>query len=74
MHIQEKTAVEQITIPAARFSHVLVDIVGPYTPSCEGHTHVLTMLDRTTRWPEAALLKGTSAADSAEVLDMFIFS
>ena len=69
VHIQEKTPIEKIPIPAARFSHVHVDIVGPYSPSKEGYTHVLTMVDRTTRWPETALLKGISAE---EVLDGFV--
>ena len=26
--------------------HVRVDIVGPLPPSCEGYTHLLTMIDR----------------------------
>ena len=38
--------------PDARFDHVHIDIVGPLPPS-EGHTYLLTVIDRFTRWPEA---------------------
>ena len=48
---QEHTAVEAIPVPARRFSHVHVDLVGPLATSSQGHTYFLTNLDRTTRWP-----------------------
>ena len=35
-----------------RVSHVHVDVVGPL-PSSQGFTHLLTVVDRFTRWPEA---------------------
>ena len=35
-----------------RFAHVNIDIVGPL-PQSQGHRHLLTMVDRFTRWPEA---------------------
>ena len=66
---QPTTTVEKMDIPAARFSHVHVDIVGPLPlPSREGYTHLLTMIDRSTRWPEAVLLRETTAE---AVLDAF---
>ena len=46
---QPSTTVEKMDIPTARFSHVHVDIVGPLPPSREGYTHLLTMIDRSTR-------------------------
>ena len=46
------TTMEKMEIPTARFSHVHVDIVGPLPPSREGYTHLLTMIDKFTRWPE----------------------
>ena len=52
----------------ARFSHLHVDIVGPRPPSREGFTHLLTMIDRSTRWPEAVLLRETT---TEAVLDAF---
>ena len=66
---QEKTPVHHIDIPGRKFSHVHVDLVGPWPASADGHTHVLTVVDRTTRWPEACPLKGTTAE---EVLQAFI--
>ncbi|XP_077302699.1 uncharacterized protein LOC143923073 [Arctopsyche grandis] len=40
------------TTPTSRFAHAHVDIVGPLPPS-NGHTYILTCVDRYTRWPEA---------------------
>jgi RNase H-like domain found in reverse transcriptase/Reverse transcriptase (RNA-dependent DNA polymerase)/Integrase zinc binding domain/Integrase core domain len=61
-----KSPVQKIPVPAARFSHVHVDIVGPLPTSAEGHTHLLTMIDRTTRWPEVVPLRSISAAECAD--------
>lgn len=51
-------------IPERRFEHVHVDLVGPLPPS-RGFTHLLTMVDRTTRWPEAVPLSATTSPDVA---------
>ena len=37
-----------------------MDLVGPLPTSKEGFTHLFTIVDRTTRWPEAILLKNTT--------------
>jgi transposase InsO family protein len=66
---QETTTVQKILVPEERFSHVHVDLVGPLPPSSGGFTHLLTIVDRSTRWPEACLLKGTATED---VLEAFI--
>ena len=55
-------------MPERRFDHVNVDLVGPL-PSSHGFTYLLTMVDRTTRWPEAVPL--TSLA-SVEMTRAFI--
>ena len=57
-------------IPERRFEHVHVDLVGPF-PASRGFTHLLTMVDRTTRWPEAVPLSSTT---SSEVAWAFIYS
>ena len=52
-------------VPLQRFSHVNVDLVGPLPPS-SGYKHLMTVVDRTTRWPEAIPLKGTTAEEVSE--------
>ena len=66
---QEKAPLEHIPIPQTKFSHVHVDLLGPWPVSQCGHTHLLTIIDRTTRWPEACPLRGISAE---EVLQAFL--
>ena len=44
-----------------KFSHVHVDLVGPWPRTAEGHTSLLTVVDRTTRWAEAIPLQSTTA-------------
>ena len=46
--------------PNRRFSHVHVDVTGPL-PISQGMRYVLTMIDRSTRWCEAAPLPDQSA-------------
>lgn len=57
------------TCPDARFQHVHIDIVGPLPPS-DGYTHLLTCVDRYSRWPEAIPVQNTSAETVAKA---FIF-
>ena len=64
--IQEKTKNEPIEIPVKKFQHVHADLVGPLPTSEEGYTYLLTVIDRTSRWPEAIPLKTISAQDVAD--------
>ena len=63
---QETTAVEPIPLPATSFQHVHVNIVGPLPTSAEGHTHLLTIIDRRTRWPEGIPLLNIRAQTVAD--------
>ena len=55
-------------VPDRRFSHVLVDIVGPL-PDSYGHKYILTAIDRTTRYLRCMALKeATSSAAAAAFL------
>ena len=49
-----------------RFSHIHVELVGPH-PSCSGINHLLTIVDRSTRWLEAIPLQSTTATANALV-------
>ena len=44
---------DAILVPLHKFFQVHVDLVG--------HTHLWTVVDRTTRWAEAILLQSTTA-------------
>jgi hypothetical protein len=56
-----------IPVPVRRFSHIHVDLVGPL-PRSSGFSYLFTVIDRTTRWPEAVPLTSTTAADCAAAL------
>ncbi|GFN87763.1 hypothetical protein PoB_001426900 [Plakobranchus ocellatus] len=56
-----------IPVPSRRLCHLHIDLVGPLPPS-EGFTHLLTIIDRTSRWPEVIPLSGTSSTDCAKAL------
>ena len=53
------TPAGSFTPPDARFTLVHNDIVGPL-PTSNGYTHLLTAVNRFTRWPEAIPLMDTS--------------
>ena len=51
------------------FKRVAIDLVGPLHPSSEEkHTHILTIIDIATRYPEAIPLKKTDSVTVAEAL------
>ena len=58
------STVSPIPVPTQRFSYIHVDLVGPL-PSSHGFTYLITMIDRTTRWPEAIPLSSISAESCA---------
>ena len=60
VHRHSKSSVEEIPVPARRFDHLHVDLVGPLQHSA-GSSYLFTIIDRRTRWPEAVPLKEMSA-------------
>ena len=55
-----RSPVPSIPVPGGRFFHVHLDLVGPF-PSSQGFSYILTMIDRTSRWPEAVPLSSITA-------------
>uniref|UniRef100_A0AAV2KZF4 Gypsy retrotransposon integrase-like protein 1 n=1 Tax=Knipowitschia caucasica TaxID=637954 RepID=A0AAV2KZF4_KNICA len=64
VHRHTKAPLEPFVVPERRFDHVNIDLVGPLPPS-RGFTYLLTVVDRTTRWPEAVPLASITSADVA---------
>ena len=59
--VKEATAVHKIPLPTVCFAHVHVDLVGPLPVSAAGQSHLLTVVDQCTRWPEAIPMLSTTA-------------
>jgi len=64
--VQPTSPVESIPIPAGRFSHAHMDIVGPLPTTTSDFSYLFTMVDRATRWPKAVPLKGISARECTD--------
>jgi len=67
VHRHVQVPPQHIPVPSRRFSHIHVDLVGPL-PASKGFTHLFTIMDRTSRWPEAIPLNTTTTVDCANAL------
>jgi hypothetical protein len=65
---QPSSPPQSIANPLQRFSHLHLDLVGPLPESSEGYTHLLTVVDHSTRWAEAVPLRSTAADSYATAL------
>jgi cleavage and polyadenylation specificity factor subunit 1 len=63
---KQAAALQPIAVLTKRFSHIHIDIVGPLPASPDSFSHLLTAVDRSTRWAEALPLKATTAVDCTE--------
>ena len=63
---QKSTPPLKIQIPSRKFQHMHVDMVGPLPPAADGSMYLMTVLDPTTRWPEAFPLRGITARECAD--------
>lgn len=50
-----------ITVPSEPFTKIVIDCVGPLPKTKRGNEYILTIMDPTTRYPEAIPLKNISA-------------
>ena len=66
--VQQAAPVQPIPVPAQRFSHIHTDLVGPLPTSAAGHSFVMTIIDRSTRWVEVVPLTSTTATACADAL------
>jgi len=63
---QPPSPVQPIAIPAQRFTHLHIDLVGPLPTARDGQRYLLTMVDRSSRWLEAVPLRDMEAATVAD--------
>ena len=62
-----KSPIQHIPVPGRRFFHIHVDLVGPL-PQSNGFFHLFTIINRSTRWPEAIPLCSTTVEDCERAL------
>jgi transposase InsO family protein len=65
---QHTAAVQPIAIPARRFTHIHVDIVGPLPAATCGSRYLFTVVDRSSRWLEALPMADMAASSCADAL------
>ena len=62
-----ETGIGTFSQPNRRFGHIHVDIVGPL-PISQGCKYIFTIIDRSTRWPEAVPLTDASTDSCVSAL------
>jgi transposase InsO family protein len=62
VHKHVHAPLQPFPAPSRKFGHLHLDLVGPLPASKEGHTHLLTVMDRATRWLEVFPLKATTVS------------
>ncbi|GFN75504.1 Pol polyprotein [Plakobranchus ocellatus] len=59
---------QPVPIVGEPFERVIIDLVGPLPLSSDRYEYLLTLVDVSTRWAEAVLLRRITAKDVAEAL------
>ncbi len=65
---QPSSPPQAIANPLQRFSHLHIDLLGSLPQSAAGLSHLLTVVDRSTRWAEAIPLRSTTTDSCAAAL------
>ena len=65
---QPPAPAESIPATAQRFTQIHIDLVGPLPVAAGGQSHILTVVDRATRWAEAIPLSSATTAACAATL------
>jgi hypothetical protein len=68
VHKQPGAPLHAIPVPARKFSHVHVDLVGPLPASSDDHVYLLTIIDRSTRWFKAVPLRNMEASTCTDAV------
>ena len=66
VHRHTKSKLKEFLEPTDRFQIVHMDIVGPLPTTSDGHSYILTLIDRSTRWIEACPLRSIVADEVAK--------
>ena len=67
IHRHTESGIGSFHQPHRRFSHIHVDVVGPL-PLSEGYRYLFTIIDRSTRWPEAVPMKDATTESCVKAL------
>ena len=67
VHLHTESGIGEFEQPRRRFGHIHVDIVGPL-PVSKDHRYLFTIIDRSTRWPEAVPIKTANTESCVEAL------
>jgi hypothetical protein len=68
MHRCTHLVPQPIPIPQWRFSHLYVDLVGPFQQYSNNFNYIFTIIDRTSKWMEAIPLSEMSAVACTKAL------
>lgn len=67
IHRHSRAPIEKYRQECKRFEHINIDLVGPL-PESQGYAYLLTIIDRSSRWPEVVPLADIAAKTVVKAL------